>query len=1260
MDSQEQDHSHTGELVVVGSSAGGIEALSTLVSTLPPNFSAPIVLAQHLDPHHVSNLAAILQRRTPLVVEEVTSSILMEPGKIYVVPADRHVIIADGHVAVREDQTIRPRPSVDRLLTTAAENYGERLISVILTGSGSDGAAGSIAVKRAGGTVIIQNPATALYPAMPLALPATIVDFESDIEGIGPLLNNLLTGVQQVQIETKPDSDLQAILDQVSSQAKLDFKRYKTMTIVRRIQRRMVVVKVQTMQEYAQFLETHPDEIGSLVSAFLINVTGFFRDEQAFAYLKGSLLPKLIARARERGGDRILRFWSAGCATGEEPYSLAMLLSELLGAELSEWTIKIFATDLDEAAINFARRGIYAEQLLQDIPESYKQQYFERVEAGYRISKALRQMLVFGQHNLTEHGPFPDIDLVVCRNVLIYFSITLQQEVLNRFAFALSPDGYLFLGKAETVSPSESLYEITNKKYRVYHCVGRNLSKLGTLAPPRRSHLPSIGAHATTPGNITAPGELVHLRRFNEVLLRFLPLGVVVIDSAYRLLSANSTVRRLLGLYDTAAEQDQDFLHAMHGVAYGEVRAAIDKAFRERGIVVVPEIELNADMGGSGRFVSLTIAFLEAEASQFDLAAISVSDVTQQVNLKQQLKSLQTEQIQLMEELRTANKYVNDRNQELLTTNERLQTSNEELLLAHEELQASIEEFETTNEELQATNEELETANEEAQAVNEELQTINEESIARNRELEELTDTLISERKRLSEIVERAPFYMMVLRGPELIIQAFSPRYAQFISNEQIQGQPLAEVADLLWVTGTTVTNLSRQAYRQDIALTTHRLLMRVSDPDGRMVERDLILNLIPSHDLAGRVQGLVLYATDITEQQIKVIEDERERLRLIFDSVPQVAFALFDAKTVKLIIASSRYLDEIDHSRLSNPREVMARATDELGPFLSIMQANELWEQVVTSRKPLGLPEVQYPATLDTPETIWTGTLTPIMDTQDLDKVCYVLLSSIEITDQVHARQALEQLDKLKDGFLSVATHELRTPMTSITGSAVLLQRELLKRQAAESSGEGSSFDFQRAERLVNIIVHQANQMNRLTAEMLEKTRIETGQFEVVKDESVDLVAMVRRVAEQHLEIHSHHPILLEVGRGSFVGNFDETRLEQVLNNLISNACKYSPANTPVVVGIERGRAEQNAADEVVIWVRDQGYGISEDQKAHIFDRFYRARTQETAHVLGIGLGLYISHEIVTRSGGRMWVESQPGQGSTFFIALPLATAAA
>ncbi len=1246
------------DLVVIGASAGGIEALSVLMNTLPASFPAPIVIAQHLDPTRPSSLSSILQRHASLTLEVVTSSSLMEAGKVYVVPSNRHVVITDGHVALQEDRGSRPRPSIDLLISSAARIYGDRLIAVILTGSGSDGAAGVVEVKQAGGIVIAQNPVTARYPSMPLALPPTAVDFEMDVERIGPLLVDILNGTELPQIGEKADDILGDILEQVSHQANIDFRPYKNTTLLRRISRRMLSVHIGTMSDYARYLETHPAEIGELVSAFLINVTEFFRDPDAFAYLRSDVLPALIARARET--TRVLRFWSAGCATGEEAYSLAMLITDLLGAEISEWSIKIFATDLDVAAITYARRGVYAENLLSGVPNDYRERFFERIDDGYRILKTLRQMVIFGQQDLSRSAAFPRIDMVLCRNILIYFTLDLQEYVLNQFAFSLSPGGVLFLGKAETVRPTQLYFEPLSKLWKIYRCTGnalpsqRNLTlATSSRADVRLTRYTDQAGAATNDDARLSVGELAALRRFNELLLRALPVGLAVIDRSYRLISANAAIRRTLGLHEVSEEQD--FLHAARGLPYDQVRAAIDSVFHDRKNVTLPEIELSTFAGGWGRFIALTVTPIQAEAETPDLAAITVSDVTEHVQLRQTLETMQSEQAQLTAELSATNKQLNDTNKELLDANEELQISNEELVLTHEELQATIEEFETTNEELQATNEELETNNEELQATNEELETTNDEIGARTAEQVELTHLVKQEQGRLSEIIELSPFYILVLRGPDLRVQAFNPRYTQISGERQIIGQPISQVAEVFWGQGTAVIDLARQAYIRDMSITSLQMLSSVTDPHGTVSEAYFTYRIVPLHDAANLVSGVIIYATDVTEQRDQDISAERERLRLIFEQLDGVLQALFDARSGQLLIAPVSYLDETARQLGCLPGQVLGAAWREVAFFIPPDQREVIWQNVSTTKQAYHLPEVHYTFGDAESETIWNWSLTPIENASNPDTVQYVLMSALDVTEQVRAREAVEQLDRLKDEFLSVISHEMRSPLTTIAGNVQLLQRSLEQRQSEPSALAGRpKSDAKRETRQFAVITNQVYKINLLIDDMLDLTRIQLGQFEPRQQRDVDLVAVIRRIIDQQAAITPTHPLSFQTTLTSLIGTFDETRIEQVLNNLIGNAFKYSDSGKPVTVSLER-RTGDTGSDEALIAVRDEGYGIPAEQQPNVFQRFYRVRSAETSAIKGTGLGLYISREIVIRFGGEMWFESTLGVGSTFYVALPI-----
>jgi two-component system CheB/CheR fusion protein len=392
------------QLVVVGSSAGGIEALSTLVATLPADFTAPVVIAQHLDPARPSHLAQILARRAHLPVITVQDHELLAPGTIYVVPSNSHVAITDHDLALLPDAAGRPKPSVDLLLSSAAPVFGEQLIAVILTGTGSDGTAGALAVKQAGGTVIIQDPDTAAYPGMPQSLAPETVDVVAELPQIGPLLHRLLAG-EALPPYANGEPELHALLEQLHAQSGLDFRLYKRATILRRLQRRIVTTNSGDLAGYQAYLAANPDEQQRLISSFLIKVTQFMRDPEVFDYLRAELLPALHAALPAQNAQ--LRLWSAGCATGEEAYSLAILLCEELGGDLERVGVKIFATDVDADAITFARHGVYPAAALATLPPDLVARYFVRSSDSYTVTKRVRGLVVFGEHDLSRARPSP-------------------------------------------------------------------------------------------------------------------------------------------------------------------------------------------------------------------------------------------------------------------------------------------------------------------------------------------------------------------------------------------------------------------------------------------------------------------------------------------------------------------------------------------------------------------------------------------------------------------------------------------------------------------------------------------------------------------------------------------------------------------------------------------------------------------------------------------------------------------------------------
>ncbi|HEY7092868.1 MAG TPA: CheR family methyltransferase [Ktedonobacterales bacterium] len=806
-------------LVVVGSSAGGIEALSTLVASLPTGFPAPIILAQHLDPRYPSHLHEILARHTVLSVQRVTlDPAKLEPGVVYVVPADHHVQVTDHTVQLLRQDGKGPKPSIDLLLSSAAEVFAERLIAVILTGSGSDGASGAHAVKAAGGTVVIENPATASFPSMPASLAPTTVDVVADLDRVGPLLSDLLKGVAPDEA-ADGNRSLQALLDDVREHNGIDFSHYKRPTIERRLQRRFYATGQTNVRDYLHYLRRHPEEYDRLVSTFLIKVTEFFRDDDLFTALRKQVLPDLIAQARKHGNE--LRMWSAGCATGEEAYSLAILAAEALGNELERFNVQIFATDLDEDAVAFARRGVYPRASVANLPADLLDRYFVKLDGTYQVTKLLRRQIIFGQHDLGHRPPFPHMDLVVCRNVLIYFTAELQRRALQLFSFALRNGGYLALGKAETIKPVETAFAPAHRVLKLYRRIGeRTFAPITPMSDIRasvrgvRSQALSQGgqesafdtAQTWPPLTLPSQGQMIPQRtrtnseRLGELVLD-LPAGVAVVDRNYDVQFINRSALRLLGIYK--ASIGNDLIHLTTSIPTTALRAVIDTTFQlqtpdqtgnetsvvietlppERRRIQVACYPVQGEENAAGRLggeqaplhappasavmlvISDVTGVVEAHTAETDTqSAPRTEPAPAPGDLASAYQEALAENAHLkaqLEHLNAQYRALVQANVELGDDNLALRGANEELLVGHEEAEATAEEVKTLNEELQSTNEELVTLNEELEATVEELHAANEDLQARTREL---TDVAASELD-LRKIAEAARASLEVIVG---------------------------------------------------------------------------------------------------------------------------------------------------------------------------------------------------------------------------------------------------------------------------------------------------------------------------------------------------------------------------------------------------------------------------------------------------------------------------------------------------------------
>jgi two-component system CheB/CheR fusion protein len=845
-------------LVVIGSSAGGIEALSRVVADLPPDLATPVIIAQHLDPRRTSHLGEILERHTSLPIRVVDATSRLEDGGIFVVPANRLVEVVDGGLRLRPARRGAVAPSVDLLFSSAAKVFGDRLIAVVLTGTGSDGAAGAWDVKRAGGTVVVESPETAMFPSMPASVSPSLVDATADVGAIGGVLTGLLEAADRLP-DRGADDALGRLLDRIRDRSGIDFGAYKPATIMRRLQGRMRATGHADIADYAALVERDPAEYDRLVSSMLIKVTGFMRDGRLWDHLRGEVIPGLLDTARRE--RRELRVWSAGCSSGEEAYSLAMTIAEAQHDDPRPVDVRIFATDVDPAAIVFARRGIYPPGALHDVPSELRNRYFARSGASFEVGKPLPVEVIFGEHDLSARVPFPRIDLLLCRNVLIYFTPALQRVALETFAFSLRTDGVLVLGQSESVAPSPGPYAEDHARFRIY----RRLPGKRTVphAWPKVVRTPREPVTSTTQAIESTPHEVVAAAdppSSAEAILLGLGVGVVVVDLRYDIVRINTAARRVLGIHGTAF--DQDFIHLADALPSTAIRNAIDAALRGKASRAVFEIESIDVATDATRFIEADIHPDHSFLGVVEGAVIEMTDVT--AIERERRGHLRTRE--RFDKAAARNERLLRANDELTAQIAELRLSNSAMLRSSEDAQAGREEVKTLNEEFQATNEELETLNEELTATVEELRIANDDLAARTEDLRLQTAAIEEQKRATEEEHDRLSSILSSIGDAVVAVDHDGRTVATNVVYDRLFGGPDAEIKleDVAGLPFLPDDRPQRRAARGE----RFRIEFAVSEADGSRRWFEAVAEPLTVKD---RTWGGVISIRDVSERTMRL-----------------------------------------------------------------------------------------------------------------------------------------------------------------------------------------------------------------------------------------------------------------------------------------------------------------------------------------------------------------------------------------------------
>lgn len=726
-------------IVGIGASAGGLAALKALFKAMPNDSGAAFVVIQHLDPKHESLTAEILTRSTPMPTVQVVDGMTAQANHIYVIPPNAYLTLS-GHSLKLDKPVLHKglRMPIDTFLWSLAEQHEDRAIAIIVSGTGSDGTLGLRAIKGSGGLVLAQSPDDAEYDGMPRSAIATgLVDVSCPVQEMpNHLKHYLLHPYISEQAGAKPASDtpknesaqLRAILALLQTRSGHDFRVYKHGTLGRRISRRMGLHHLKTMADYLSFLREHEDEASLLFKDLLISVTAFFRDPDAFSAFEQKVIVPLV---EEKDNDEAIRVWIPGCATGEEAYSIAMLLVERLEKTNKHCVIQIFASDIDEAALNIGRAGLYPENIAASISEKRLQRFFNKEDHSYRVNKSLRELVTFASQNLISDPPFSNLDLISCRNLLIYLSADVQGKVLRLFHFALRENGSLFLGHSETSSQQESLFTPLAKKWRIYQRTGAARST-STVDFPIGSRM----AHAI-PAFVGKQGFSKDQIRLGDVaqqylLQEFAPAAVLV-NAQYQIVHFSGPTSRYLE--QPSGSPSHDLLVLARHELRAKLRIALRRVTEENKRVVIDDVQVQRDLGRVG----LKISLRPVKVPQFNdpLILITFEDLPETELAPEQNKGQQKGQ-----QSNSDGSLIQQMEAELHITREDLQSNIEEWESANEELQAANEEVMSVNEELQSSNEELESSKEELQSMNEELTTVNNQYKDKVEELARINDDL--------------------------------------------------------------------------------------------------------------------------------------------------------------------------------------------------------------------------------------------------------------------------------------------------------------------------------------------------------------------------------------------------------------------------------------------------------------------------------------------------------------------------------------
>lgn len=1100
-------------VVGIGASAGGLEAIEKFFDHVPEDSGLTFVVVQHLSPDFKSLMDELLARHTKLAIHRVEDGMAIQPNAIYLIPRKKNMVLSFGKL-ILTDQDQKPGPNlpIDIFFQSLAQDMGERAVGVVLSGTGSDGSRGLKEIHEAGGLVIVQDPESAGFDGMPKAALATgVADCVLPPEAMPDKILQYIehpvrAEIRKACIDVQSGDGLSAIFSLLRRHFGVDFSLYKPSTLGRRLERRMTLQNAESLADYITMLETEPDELDHLYRDLLVEVTQFFRDKNAFDIIKKEVIPKLFEQASPDDGIRI---WVPGCATGEEAYSLAMLFHEFAQEHKRNIDVKIFATDVHRTSLEAASAGVYREASVLDMPRHYLEHYFVQKRGQYAVNQDLRKMVIFAPHNLTKDPPFTKLDLITCRNVLIYLNPATQRKVLTLFHFGLRTGGALFLGPSETVSDLEEEFDIVDRHWKVFR--KRRDIRLhpgtGLATMPLSETAMLLRNPLINPGK--SESQLSEI--YENLLGRYVPPSLLL-NEHHELVHAFGNARRYLQVPEGKATTDVlKMLDNSLGIA---VSSALHQATKTNNPVVYSGVRFTID--GQDRLMKVTAIALPNKRTKSNFYQVCLEpEEALPAAAPPQVFDIQGESA------------------------ERITSLERELMYTKEHLQSTVEELETSNEELQSTNEELVASNEELQSTNEELHSVNEELYTVNAEHQRKIEELIQLTSDMDNLLASTEIGTIFL-DLDMNIRKFTPAAGHLFNLlPHDVGRPFKHISNNLQMDNATLVGLIDRVHADAKALERE-----VESPQ----KQSFLMRILPYQAQNGQVAGTVLTFIDITavKQAKQELGVSQRRLDAVLDNSTAIIFVkdLNDRYTVV-----NRRFAVLLHGQ---SQTIVGKTDFEIFPVPLARSRHEYDQRVRDTQAVVETEEVfELP---DGPHTYLTIRF-PLKDGQN--RVYAVAGISTDITDRKRAENEAHEALSRRDQFLAMLSHELRNPLGAILNATQVLERgsdDALTREARE------------------VIQRQVGQMSRLLDDLLDVTRIAQNRIRLQKTvldlrepltEAIATVKPAYESAQVALHLDNLADALPVLG--------DTARLQQMFVNLLMNAAKYTPSGGNVRLSVEK-----------------------------------------------------------------------------------------